>query len=131
MTPFSYARASDAQEAIKMASTGTLSKYLGGGTNLVDLMRETVERPDALVDVTGCVGRRDRIIKHDRGDRRWRPPDRRRSAQHRTGRASRSSHALPGAGARDPRGSIGADQEHGDRRGKSAPAHALRLFLRH
>jgi xanthine dehydrogenase YagS FAD-binding subunit len=53
MTPFSYARASDAHEAIKMASTGTLSKYLGGGTNLVDLMRETVERPDALVDVTG------------------------------------------------------------------------------
>jgi xanthine dehydrogenase YagS FAD-binding subunit len=53
MTPFSYARASDAHEAIKMASTGTFSKYLGGGTNLVDLMRETVERPDALVDVTG------------------------------------------------------------------------------
>jgi xanthine dehydrogenase YagS FAD-binding subunit len=53
MTPFSYVRASDAHEAIKIASTGTLSKYLGGGTNLVDLMRETVERPDALVDVTG------------------------------------------------------------------------------
>ena len=28
-------------------------KYLGGGTNLVDLIRETVEQPDALVDVTG------------------------------------------------------------------------------
>ncbi len=28
-------------------------KYLGGGTNLVDLMRETVEAPSALVDVTG------------------------------------------------------------------------------
>src|ERR1700722_16784326 len=53
MTPFSYARASDVHEAIGMASTGTLSKYLGGGTNLVDLMRETVERPQALVDVTG------------------------------------------------------------------------------
>ncbi len=29
------------------------ARYLGGGTNLVDLMRETVERPSALVDVTG------------------------------------------------------------------------------
>ena len=29
------------------------AKYLGGGTNLVDLMRETVEVPSALVDVTG------------------------------------------------------------------------------
>jgi hypothetical protein len=29
------------------------AKYLGGGTNLVDLMRETIERPLALVDVTG------------------------------------------------------------------------------
>jgi xanthine dehydrogenase YagS FAD-binding subunit len=52
MTPFSYARAADAPEAVRMASAGTLAKYLGGGTNLVDLMRETVERPEALVDVT-------------------------------------------------------------------------------
>ena len=29
------------------------AKYLGGGTNLVDLMRENVEAPLALVDVTG------------------------------------------------------------------------------
>jgi xanthine dehydrogenase YagS FAD-binding subunit len=29
------------------------SKFLGGGTNLVDLMRENIEQPDALVDVTG------------------------------------------------------------------------------
>jgi xanthine dehydrogenase YagS FAD-binding subunit len=29
------------------------AKYLGGGTNLVDLMRETLERPSSLVDVTG------------------------------------------------------------------------------
>jgi xanthine dehydrogenase YagS FAD-binding subunit len=28
------------------------AKYLGGGTNLVDLMRETIERPATLVDVT-------------------------------------------------------------------------------
>lgn len=31
------------------------TKYLGGGTNLVDLMRETIERPRPLVDVTALL----------------------------------------------------------------------------
>lgn len=53
MTPFSYARAEDAPGAIRLAGAGSHAKYLGGGTNLVDLMRETIERPAALVDVTG------------------------------------------------------------------------------
>jgi xanthine dehydrogenase YagS FAD-binding subunit len=52
MTPFTYARAADATEAIRLAGAAQ-AKYLGGGTNLVDLMRETIERPRALVDVTG------------------------------------------------------------------------------
>ena len=53
MTPFTYARAADVPDAVRLAGSGAHAKYLGGGTNLVDLMRETVERPDALVDVTG------------------------------------------------------------------------------
>lgn len=52
MTPFTYARASDVPDAVRLASLEA-TKYLGGGTNLVDLMRETIERPEALVDVTG------------------------------------------------------------------------------
>ena len=52
MTPFTYIRAADAADAVRRGSVHG-AKYLGGGTNLVDLMRETVERPDALVDVTG------------------------------------------------------------------------------
>jgi xanthine dehydrogenase YagS FAD-binding subunit len=52
MTPFSYSRARDTAEAIQLGAEHR-AKYLGGGTNLVDLMRETVERPAALVDVTG------------------------------------------------------------------------------
>ena len=52
MTPFSYSRAADAGEASRQAAAMG-AKYLGGGTNLVDLMRETIERPAALVDVTG------------------------------------------------------------------------------
>ena len=52
MTPFTYARAQDAGDAVRLAALADAS-YLGGGTNLVDLMRETVARPAALVDVTG------------------------------------------------------------------------------
>ena len=52
MTPFLYARASDTAEALRLGAERSTA-YLGGGTNLVDLMRETIERPDRLVDVTG------------------------------------------------------------------------------
>lgn len=52
MTPFSYSRADNAAEAVRMSGAAG-AKYLGGGTNLVDLMRETIERPSTLVDVTG------------------------------------------------------------------------------
>ncbi len=54
MIAFDYARPGDTAEAVRLATTGDFrARYLGGGTNLVDLMRETIERPDKLVDVTG------------------------------------------------------------------------------
>ena len=52
MIELTYTRAADAADAIRRAE-GRDAKYLGGGTNLVDLMRESVEVPSALVDVTG------------------------------------------------------------------------------
>lgn len=52
MTPFSYARAIDGGEAVRLGAQASAA-YLGGGTNLVDLIRETVIQPSALVDVTG------------------------------------------------------------------------------
>jgi len=52
MTPFTFARASDVPGAVRMGAQPH-AKYLGGGTNLVDLMREAVEQPATLVDVTG------------------------------------------------------------------------------
>lgn len=52
MTPFAYARAGDTAEALRLGH-GDAAAYLGGGTNLVDLMRETVAKPDTLVDITG------------------------------------------------------------------------------
>ncbi len=51
MIPFTYARAGGADEAIALGAA-TKAKYLGGGTNLVDLLRETIEQPRSLVDVT-------------------------------------------------------------------------------
>ena len=55
MSPFIFTRATDAAEAIRLGGQPH-AKYLGGGTNLVDLMRETIERPASLVDVTGLSG---------------------------------------------------------------------------
>jgi xanthine dehydrogenase YagS FAD-binding subunit len=50
MNPFSYERATAPGAAIRSASTHG-AKFLGGGTNLVDLMRYGVENPTALIDV--------------------------------------------------------------------------------
>jgi xanthine dehydrogenase YagS FAD-binding subunit len=48
---FTYERAVDAAVAVTAAARPE-ARYLGGGTNLVDLMRLGVERPAHLVDVT-------------------------------------------------------------------------------
>jgi xanthine dehydrogenase YagS FAD-binding subunit len=53
MNGFGYARAADTGEAVRLAAGAPHAKYLGGGTNLVDLMRETIECPEKLVDVAG------------------------------------------------------------------------------
>ncbi len=52
MKNFIYQRAETVEAAIQFVSHDTSAKFLGGGTNLVDLMRENIERPGALVDVT-------------------------------------------------------------------------------
>ena len=63
MTPFDYARAGDTAEAVRLGGANGAA-YLGGGTNLVDLLRETVARPARLVDVTGLS---DTIAETDGG----------------------------------------------------------------
>src|ERR1700674_4922769 len=52
MKTFSYSRADTMEGAVSLLSQQANSKFLGGGTNLVDLMRENIEQPDALIDVT-------------------------------------------------------------------------------
>lgn len=53
MLRFDYAVAKDARSAVDLAARGPDARFLGGGTNLVDLMRETIERPKTVIDVTG------------------------------------------------------------------------------
>ena len=55
MQPFTYEHAADNQTAIHLGVKPG-AKYLGGGTNLVDLMRETIERPKLVIDVTALEG---------------------------------------------------------------------------
>jgi xanthine dehydrogenase YagS FAD-binding subunit len=55
MKNFAYSRAENSERAIVLLAGHANAKFLGGGTNLVDLMREHIEQPDALIDVTGLV----------------------------------------------------------------------------
>src|ERR1700754_5076959 len=49
MFPFRFTKAADETTALHAAASG--ARYIAGGTTLVDLMRETVERPGAVVDI--------------------------------------------------------------------------------
>ncbi|PYS92574.1 MAG: FAD-binding molybdopterin dehydrogenase [Acidobacteria bacterium] len=51
MNPFTYKRATDEADAVREVANGKNAKFLGGGTNLVDLMKMGVETPDELVDI--------------------------------------------------------------------------------
>jgi xanthine dehydrogenase YagS FAD-binding subunit len=48
---FGYERAFDVSGAVALLGADPDARYLGGGTNLVDLMKSGVERPARLVDV--------------------------------------------------------------------------------
>ncbi len=50
MNRFDYIRAASVSEAVQQGATPQTS-YLAGGTNLVDLMKENVERPTTLIDI--------------------------------------------------------------------------------
>lgn len=52
MRPFTYTQAKDLSSATKLLTGNPNAQFLAGGTNLLDLMKEDVERPDALVDIT-------------------------------------------------------------------------------
>jgi xanthine dehydrogenase YagS FAD-binding subunit len=51
MFAFEFSKAADESAALEAGASG--ARYIAGGTTLVDLMRETVERPEAVVDING------------------------------------------------------------------------------
>ena len=52
MINFEYTRASGIAEAMRHATADPNAKFIAGGTNLIDLMKEDVERPTRLIDIT-------------------------------------------------------------------------------
>ena len=52
MRPFSYERASDLAGAVKAVAATPGARFLGGGTNLLDLMKTGIEQPTHLVDIS-------------------------------------------------------------------------------
>src|SRR3954451_371310 len=51
MNPFSYAKPGQLAEAVTAATSTEAAKFIGGGTNLLDLMKVNVMRPRHLIDL--------------------------------------------------------------------------------
>src|SRR5258707_1495319 len=52
MIDFQYARANDVADAVRQMAADPTAKFIAGGTNLIDLMKEDVERPSRLIDIS-------------------------------------------------------------------------------
>ena len=51
MKPFTYSRATSAQDAARTAASVQGARFIAGGTNLLDLMKLQIETPTHLIDV--------------------------------------------------------------------------------
>ncbi len=52
MINFQYARAADVGDAVRQIAADPGARLIAGGTNLIDLMKEDVERPSRLIDIS-------------------------------------------------------------------------------
>src|SRR3978361_950949 len=52
MINFEYARATDVADAVRQIAADPTAKFIAGGTNLIDLMKDDVERPSRLIDIS-------------------------------------------------------------------------------
>jgi xanthine dehydrogenase YagS FAD-binding subunit len=52
MINFEYSRAADVADAVRQIAADPGAKFIAGGTNLIDLMKEEVERPSRLIDIS-------------------------------------------------------------------------------
>jgi xanthine dehydrogenase YagS FAD-binding subunit len=52
MIDFQYTRADDVADAVRQIAADPGAKFIAGGTNLIDLMKQDVERPARLIDIS-------------------------------------------------------------------------------
>jgi xanthine dehydrogenase YagS FAD-binding subunit len=52
MINFQYSRANNVADAVRQIAAHPNARFIAGGTNLIDLMKEEVERPSRLIDIT-------------------------------------------------------------------------------
>jgi len=52
MRPFKFSKVTDVAAATQLVSGNREAKFMAGGTNLLDLMKEGVERPSELIDLS-------------------------------------------------------------------------------
>ncbi|MES2883143.1 MAG: xanthine dehydrogenase family protein subunit M [Bacteroidota bacterium] len=52
MHPFKYSSATNAGTATKKIAANLNAQFLAGGTNIIDLMKEDVEQPNELIDIS-------------------------------------------------------------------------------
>ena len=53
MIGFDYVKARDVSDAVSQIARDPNAKFIAGGTNLIDLMKENVAQPRRLIDITG------------------------------------------------------------------------------
>ena len=123
MNAFRYAQAHDASSAMATLHAQAGATYVAGGTNVLDLMKDDVERPALLVDITALPMRAIEPSAHGVRVGSLAADERRRRP---SGRRARFPGRLAGAAAER----LAAAAQHGDDRRQRHAAHALRVLPR-
>ena len=123
MNRFDYARPASVAEAVQ-AGDGEQVRYLAGGTNLIDLMKENVERPVTVIDINRLP--LNAIEELDGGGLRLGAL----VPNSDTAWDARVEQRYPLAVVRDPGRGQPAAAQCRDQWRQPQPAHALLLFLR-
>ena len=116
MFPFSFTKATDEESALAAAASG--GRFIAGGTTLVDLMRETVERPNTVVDINALPYRSIELESNH-------TPRRFPGADVGAGGASRCAQAIPGNSPGFGAQRVSSTAQHGVHRRQSHAAAAL------
>ncbi len=52
MKPFNYTVVGSADEAVQLKQENSSSKFIAGGSNIIDMMKEGIQRPNQLLDIS-------------------------------------------------------------------------------